>query len=899
MDRRDFDSIVEPNTGRPHKITVTPRFGEHITVHTAATALRNAVTFYAARYTRRTRIQELQDVEGILILQNHEGNSVRSITHENVFISAVDGAYMDFMIETIAQSGRHLTIYDFEFIFLINPASITRGAGRVKRPAWAANIKYIKTWEQWFDDEGPITCAAIAITFLLSKASDNFRTLPKKVKRLARALQTEMGWGASVRHDELETFVKKYPTKKIVIYLHIQKQTMNYYTGKDYVYNGSENILYIGYDIQQQHYAAAGIPTTYSRSAHNSQSWCHGCSKFYSVSAGHECVFKKVMRQPPRPYECGKCGNNSKEHKCALYECKTCRKMCKKGGEEIHRCAVIVDIRKEDANDFLKEGDIPDGKKKAIISYDLESKFVSVPIPMMMPQFGVDEDGYFREEIGLFEQLHHVANMVCFQVCFHKDLKKTFYGDNCIKEFLYYIHEFNNGNNILIAHNSSGYDCRLLFRAMQEFTDGKTIEPLMRGTKFLQLKLNKLVFRDSLLHLPASLKSLGKEMAPELAVKGFFPYLFNIDANQTYSGPIPDLKYFATSFKTKEDMEDLKKWHSEYTGLYNFRVELEKYCVSDVSILARIIEVYNTAQIKITGLSPWLNVTAPSAVNHAFMEDMTKKMEIENVEIGSDEYNNKIQHAVENGFAVLKDYEYYFCMAALRGGRTENRRFHLTIPQEDIDRGCRLKYIDVVSLYPSMMLLHKFPVGLPTMYFWDQEYAPCVNDRHHKSLKCDCDGVHRFHKLPVEGKCVSMVGQPQPTKEQILGDDDFNGFFCVTLIAPKDLIHPVLVTKSVERNKCVASLADEDNTEVPCTGPELKEALRAGYELVKIHRFDKYKFTEPLWADIMRKALLEKMRNSGNEPATVEGKQKIVAEHAKFEMEDMIRESWGTWVLCG
>jgi hypothetical protein len=321
---------------------------------------------------------------------------------------------------------------------------------------------------------------------------------------------------------------------------------------------------------------------------------------------------------------------------------------------------------------------------------------------------------------------------------------------------------------------------------------------------------------------------------------------------------------------------------------------LEAYCVNDVAILAKVIEEYHTAQVKITGLTPWLSTTAPAFIHHVVMEQITKNMEIQDLEVDSDEYNNKVQDAVENGFAVLKPFEYNFAMRALRGGRTDNRVFQRKLTDDEIARGCRIVYLDVVSLYPYVQMAREYPRGIPEIIYWDLEFAPCIK-RHSTLEKCDCASKGESIHLPEEGNITPMVGRPQPTREEIIADPSFNGFVCVTVKAPKNLPHAVLVRKDEELGKCIASLADEHNREIYTTVAELRIAFEVGYELVRVHRLDKYKFGPQPW-EMIPKWYLEKMRNSGDEPETEQEKDELVSAYEKFDMADEVRKSFGTWV---
>ena len=112
----------------------------------------------------------------------------------------------------------------------------------------------------------------------------------------------------------------------------------------------------------------------------------------------------------------------------------------------------------------------------------------------------------------------HEVNFVCCRNVF-TDEEFTFFGNDALQNFILFLYTQNHGKNICIAHNASGYDTRLLFSKFAELDQDDEIEinPIMRGGKFMQLKVNKhLIFRDSLLHVKGSLKSLAKDFCDGL-----------------------------------------------------------------------------------------------------------------------------------------------------------------------------------------------------------------------------------------------------------------------------------------------------------------------------------------------------------------------------------------------
>lgn len=131
--------------------------------------------------------------------------------------------------------------------------------------------------------------------------------------------------------------------------------------------------------------------------------------------------------------------------------------------------------------------------------------------------------------------MEHKPNLIIFKSVFEDDAEEVLFGEDCLERFLQYMLAVNNGRNILIAHNSSGYDARLILDAAVKLDASIKINTVRRGLKFMELKLNNLIFRDSLLFLPSSLSMLAKSFSLPVQ-KGIFPHMFNRVENYDYEG---------------------------------------------------------------------------------------------------------------------------------------------------------------------------------------------------------------------------------------------------------------------------------------------------------------------------------------------------------------------------
>ena len=910
----------------PHYITLRPTLIENATTSQVAQNVANLI--------RTTVITEIQTYQRFLNIRRHQRfraemwSERRILDRVRIYInginldtgSAVEQSYdvvprlrnvnrrmILGIYEKIAQSNATISPGEIEISITIDPTSIVAGGNQnVKIPNWVPQTKFRETWKGHKDNQGPINCAAFAITYLMNgTAKKYYQNLTTAIKD-ARALQTELGWGAETSLQELNDFVEKYPEYRITAFLPNATENPATYSGSDFEYDEHDKskLIYLVYDAIQNHYGGTKSPGEIICKIRNSKdwAWCHLCCVPVPRRANHSCEGSSfVPRKKEKPCACGQYGI----HKCFELTCRFCSTVYKKDTYE-HRCIVYKKPRAEEKNVFVDmEHVLPDGKHPALFVYDLESRVEIVySSNQVISDFEVDEDGlYAAENVATYnhELKEHKANMVVFQNVFSNEEPIVYFGEDCFQRFLLYMLIFNKGNNICVAHNAAGYDTRLLFVAASKLAKTK-MEPIMRGQKFMQLKIgDKLIFRDSLLHVKGSLRSLAKDFCSDSTLrKGHFPHLFNSIENYNYEGPIPEKRFFDLAFviKNQKDKQEFDTWYATWQDRtdWNFRNELEAYCVDDVKILAKIVKGYHDVCISHTKMTPWLNATAPSFVHEVFVTLLSQQLELPDPKEDQELYNSKVQELAETKFwTVLKPNEYWFARKALRGGRTEIKKMYHDVSDQDRLEGKNITYQDVNSLYPYQQVEHDFPTGQPTIFVWDLFYYPCVKHQNNQNAKCHCilaDRGDRFLKIE------NCLDRPQWTKQEILENPAFFGIVCATVIPPKDLYHPVLVAWNEEAQKCVASLRDEDHIELTTTSIELVTALKNGYELVKIHRYDQYTRTPSLWREKILDFYLEKMLNSGPPPENTE--EFISKWEDRFGIGDEIRKSiqegrWGNY----
>ncbi len=535
----------------------------------------------------------------------------------------------------VVQSNQVIQIYDLEWFFNIDPITFLGGGSGNVKPDWAQGC--LPTWK----DQG-VNCCAYALNYLMAEyditKNEQFKN---RAVREAAKLAEELDWGDTTTILQLQEFVEAYPRYRVTAMWNLPHQAHTY-IGAEYeempkaVEGKPESrpdrytlylILYCG------HWGACKSPSKAWSNIGKVATFCNRCVKPVYYTQFHDCDTGENVRKeiPPSENECDKCGKVGK-HKCITYQCKVCLGVCSEGNNG-HRCLVVGEERSERADLYCT---VPGGGSKghqklpSLWVYDFESRLEIRETTMsMIQEFPTSgEDHQYEEDIqdvvvwDFNTSIHKVNYAYCRNVFSGESME--FFGDMATENFLNHCLTYNYGHNIFIAHNSSGYDARLIFshlRNRSELID--STEAIMRGNKFMQLSIKQgvfnTIFRDSLLHLPQSLAALAKDFCSETQIeKGFFPHLFNSVENYTYTGAIPALKYFDLTFcKSAKDVRALLDYHASWTGREDwcFMDELKKYCKNDVDILVEIVRKYHDNAMELFSMTPWKYVTAASYVH--------------------------------------------------------------------------------------------------------------------------------------------------------------------------------------------------------------------------------------------------------------------------------------------
>jgi hypothetical protein len=292
------------------------------------------------------------------------------------------------------------------------------------------------------------------------------------------------------------------------------------------------------------------------------------------------------------------------KHVCGEVYCKICGDF----KEQNHKCYMQKDTKKPMNENFL------------FIFFDFETR----------------QDETMYDTSSNDTRVHKVNLCVSQQYCYkcidnnNKDCEDCQYRTKVFKEdpvlqFMNYVLDCRRKYKSVcaLAHNGQGFDFQFILKYIMENTKF-TPELIMRGSKIILLELDNVRFVDSFSYFPMSLAALPKafDLPPEKN-KGYFPHLFNTQANQNYVGPLPDKEYYCPDSMFDKNYENFQKWYNEQLmdqdSQFDFQKEILQYCINDVEVLALACIKFRALFLVECGVDPFLEaVTIASSCNLAF-----------------------------------------------------------------------------------------------------------------------------------------------------------------------------------------------------------------------------------------------------------------------------------------
>lgn len=487
-----------------------------------------------------------------------------------------------------------------------------------------------------------------------------------------------------------------------------------YETEKDYM-----DKSYLYYDGKIEHYHFIHDINSATNDISRNSKWCKACNKSYRVDTDaynkHKCVelscyFCKTQFETLELKDkhfkdayihktwvncsiCNCCCPNNTcrsihENKCKglRLKCNDCKKYIDKDHFDKHICGEeycsVCDIyhTNKDHRCFIQPLKKPEHPEH-LIDYDNAEKL------SIGSTYAYDFESMFDKDN------RHIVNYAVTQKLFSDEQ----FVCNSLEEFCKFV--LSKKNSTFIAHNGKAYDTWLIHHYLVRETNKRPTKLIMAGNKIMYMKIGSIRFIDSLNHIAQSLSMFPSIFGIKEMKKGYFPYLFNVKENQNYIGKIPEIQYFSPDEMKPETRKDFIKWYNQQNDyVYDFQKELREYCISDVNILKRSMEIYIEEGITLNGLNPIACSTIASYAMKVYRTNYLKP----------------------NTIAVLKKDEYDFCKRGFFGGRTEVFQLHKKFNKYEVANGKYISYDDIQSLYPTVQYYDQLPCGIPK---WDENVS--------------------------------------------------------------------------------------------------------------------------------------------------------------------------------
>ncbi|XP_071852503.1 uncharacterized protein [Apostichopus japonicus] len=320
------------------------------------------------------------------------------------------------------------------------------------------------------------------------------------------------------------------------------------------------------------------------------------------------------------------------KHNCNEYYCKICHLTVTDG----HKCSIQVHKHKQEP--LEKEGE--EGQEMGEVCAQQGSSHKEDNEQNSAPRAYIFYDFETIQESGTHVPNLCVAQVVCegcisesFEtVCnFCGDKQVIFSGANTQNKFGEWF--IKKENTTFIAHNFKGFDGYFILDFLYKL--GLTPNIITTGGKIMQIELSsqKIRFIDSLNFMPMPLAALPKTFGIDELRKGYFPHLFNTEANQNYVGPLPDASFYTPNAMSVKKRKEFLSWYEselQKNVPFDFQKEIVLYCISDVDILRRCCLFCREFFMAITekdlrGVDPFKHcMTIASACNLVFRRNFLK-----------------------------------------------------------------------------------------------------------------------------------------------------------------------------------------------------------------------------------------------------------------------------------
>jgi hypothetical protein len=406
----------------------------------------------------------------------------------------------------------------------------------------------------------------------------------------------------------------------------------------------------------------------------------------------------------------------------------------------------------------------------------------------------------------------------------------------------------------VVMHNGGAYDYLLMYKEL--CLQGKSIKPIYRDAKLIMLTIgqgkNRIRLIDWINFVARALADWPTILGLQVCEvrKGFFPYRFYTRSNSQYVGTLPDRHYFCPESMSKERRDEFDEWYAKEAIKYNdteekkeeesndnkmekekdtkkgwnLQAELRAYCTNDVTILRLGCQQFRQLFLDMTQhkCDPFCYTTLAGACMNAYRAIYMPK---DSIAYLHPELAATLREALYGGRCEAMTL-YWDAGEATGTGSSTMAKSSTTTTTSSTEEKEHGEYRDITSLYPYVNATKRYPVGHPKLI------GPFEPFKRYKSQKHPC---HQMWKRMKASNTPSSQHMPpiQDVIDKYIVPATVLSIICCDVLCPKQLRHPVLPTRTAKEGKLIFDLCDKQ--EEWYTSIELKEALKHGYTITKVH----------------------------------------------------------------